>query len=148
MLWALLLHYGCTVVFFFLKKAKTTKKTRNRPLKSSCSRKRKPVGHTVIAWPLSSFQLWFSHQWWDCHHPTLRTRSLHHPGAHAVVAMGTLLRHRYNHHEARGEWYPQLWPQQLCTAQPYCLSSTPDSLRGFLLWKGCHCPRNSGAELP
>lgn len=103
-----------------------------------------PIDLSSLTLNMSVFQFWLGDQWGHSHSPALWARSIHHPGAHSLVAMGTFLCHGYHRHAAWGEWHPKLWPQQLQQARPRGVPSSAHCICRLLRWKGHRRARNPG----
>lgn len=75
------------------------------------------------------FQFWPALQRGRGCSTTLRARSVHHAGAHAVVAVVTLLCHGHRGHAAWSERHPQLWSQQFRTPESHSTARSSHCLR-------------------
>lgn len=78
---------------------------------------------------LALFQFWLALQRRRGRSTALRARSVHHAGAHPVVAVVTFLCHGHCGHAAWSERHPQLWPQQFHAPESRSTARPPHCLR-------------------
>lgn len=78
---------------------------------------------------LALFQFWPALQRGRGRSTALRACTIHHAGAHAVVAVVTLLRHGHRGHAAWSERHPQLWPKQFHTPESHSTACSSHCLR-------------------
>lgn len=85
---------------------------------------------------LALFQFWPALQRGRGRRAALRARSVHHAGAHAVVAVVTFLRNGHRGHAARSERHPKLWPQQFHAPESHSPTRSSHCLRLGLWGQG------------